>query len=164
MVVKSDFSIQEKDVPSLPVKDWLLIVIHDKDDQKPKDVLSIINEIFIFAWEVLPSIKSDFEFRTTCAGPYSEKIMGALKQLLSDNLLEKKENGSSPGGEHGYVLTEKGRKKAEKIASGLPKTAREKMEFVKNTISHMGPIGMMQYIYSIYPQYVFLNEGGEFIE
>ena len=37
----------------------------------------------------------------------------------------------------------------------------DKMEFMNATLSLMGSQGMTQYIYSMYPEYIFIEDGGE---
>ena len=65
MKVKSLFTGNAKDIPKLSIKDWTLILIYNGGENKPKDALTIMNEIFIFTQEVLPPIRNEFEFKST---------------------------------------------------------------------------------------------------
>ncbi|UCE37741.1 MAG: hypothetical protein JSW00_00385 [Thermoplasmata archaeon] len=156
----SGFSVEEGKIPKLSLRDWVLAIIQDKEKRKNKDAIFIMNEVFIFVNEVVPSLKSEFDFKSAWCGPYSEKVVKSLEHFIDAKVLEVKESKSTAIG-FTYELTESGAKKASEITSKLPASLRDKIEFLKTAVSHMGPTGMFQYIYSIYPEYVFLREGGE---
>ena len=60
-----------------------------------------------------------------------------------------------------YNLTDQGRIRAEQIKNGITQGFRDSMEFMNATLSLMGSNGMTQYIYSMYPEYIFIKGGGE---
>jgi len=161
MIQKPFFIVEKGDIPQMPLKSWILAMIRDKDQVRPRDALSIMYEAFIFSKEILSPIESEFEFKITSQGLFSEKVAASVKILLSSNMLKNKEDESSVGGLNGYVLSESGIKEAEKTFHKLPVAIREKIEFMNFITAKMGLTGMLQYIYSIYPEYVYLREGGE---
>jgi hypothetical protein len=163
MAKKPIFSVDEQYIPKMPLKNWILAMLHDKGGRRSIDALSIMYETFIFIKEVLPSIESNFEFEFTGCGPYSENIAKAMKQLLSTNMLEIKKNEPSILGGYGYLLTKSGAKKAEQIFLQFPEALRDKMKFMNSVTGLMGLTGMLQYIHSTYPEYVYLHERREAI-
>ena len=161
MAHKPRSSADEGNIPKMPVKNWVMAIIHDKGERRPRDALSIMNEVFIFMKELLPSIESEFGFRSCGYGPYSEKVAGSINQLLSSNILGMEENESLFLGRYRYLLTENGAEETDRVVLGLPKALREDMEFMRITTTHMGLTGMLQYIQSIYPEYIYLHDRGE---
>jgi hypothetical protein len=161
MKVQSLFAGEVKDIPKLSIKDWTLILINNGGENKPKDALTIMNEIFIFSEEMLPEINNEFEFRSTIGCPFSKKVADSLTQLLSSNMLKNSEDEEKSLVMNAYNLTEEGRIHAEKIKKSISQEFRESMEFMNATLSLMGSNGITQYIYSMYPEYIFLKEGGE---
>ena len=161
MKVKSLFADDVKDIPKLSIKDWTLILIYNGGENKPKDALTIMNEIFIFTQEVLPQINNEFEFKSTIGCPFSKKVADSLSQLLSSNMLKTTEDEEKSPVINTYNLTDEGRTRAEQIKKGITQRFRENMEFINATLSIMGSNGMAQYIYSMYPEYIFIKEGGE---
>lgn len=161
MKVKSLFAGNVKDIPKLSIKDWTLILINNGGENKPKDALTIMNEIFIFTQEVLPPMKNEFEFKSTIGCPYSKKVAESLNQLISSNMLKNADEEEEPLVMNTYNLTEKGSSRAEQIKKSISQGFMDSMEFMNATLSLMGPSGMTQYIYSMYPEYIFLKEGGE---
>lgn len=161
MAQKPFFIVKKGDIPQMPLKSWILAMIRDKDQVRPRDALSIMYETFIFSKEILSPIESQFEFKSSSQGPHSEKVAVSVKGLLSSNMLEMKKDKSSIGGFNGYVLTGSGIIEAEKTFQKLPVAMRDKIEFMNFITGRMGLTGMIQYIYSIYPEYVYLREGGE---
>jgi hypothetical protein len=161
MKVKSLFAGDVKDIPKLSIKDWTLILIYNGGENKPKDALTIMNEIFIFTQEVLPAINNEFEFRSTIGCPFSKKVADSLTQLLSSNMLKNSEDEEKSLVINTYNLTEEGRIRAEQLKKGITPRFRDNMEFMNATLSLMGSNGMTQYIYSMYPEYIFINDGGE---
>ncbi len=161
MKVKSLFTCEPKDIPKLSILDWTLILINNGGENKPKDALTIMNEIFIFAQEALPSIKNEFDFKSTIGGPYSKKVAESINQLLSSNMLRIVEDEEiSPLGIT-YNLTDDGKNKAEEVTKKIAQGFSDNMEFMNATLYLMGSHGMIQYIYSTYPEYIFIKEGGE---
>lgn len=160
-MAKESFIVEEQDPPEMPVKNWVLAMIFDKGERRSRDALSIMYEVFILTKEVLPSIEPKFEFERNCFGPYSEKVAKSMRQFLSTNLLEMKENDSTATGGFDFLLTESGAQKAGKIIQKFSESLRGNMEFMKLVTAHMGLTGMLQYIQSIYPEYVYLHERGE---
>ncbi len=161
MVQKPFFIVEKGDIPQMPLKSWILAMIRDKDQARARDALSIMYEAFIFSKEVLFSIESQFEFKSSNQGPYSEKVALSVKDLLSSNILKTKKEKSSTGGPNDYILSESGIKESEKTFHKLPVAMRDKIEFMNFITGKMGLTGMLQYIYSIYPEFVYLREGGE---
>ncbi|MEE9152153.1 MAG: hypothetical protein V3U20_10035 [Thermoplasmata archaeon] len=161
MAQKPFFNFDKKDIPEMPIQNWILAMIRDKGKRRPRDALSIMYGVFIFTKELLPSIEPEFEYKCTSCGPYSEKVALAMKQLLSTNMLGMKGNGSSVLGGNSYILTEIGAKEAEKIVHKLPDVLKDKMEFMHFITTQMGLTGMVQFIYSIYPEHVYLHERRE---
>lgn len=148
------------ELPDIPLKNWVLAIIHDKGERRSRDALTLMNETFIFVKEILPSIDADFEFKSKIYGPYSQKVADSVKQLLLTKLLEIKENSASNSMQCEYYLTDSGADKADKLKSKLPKELRDKMAVMNTSTNNMGAFGMLQYICSIYPEYVYLNERG----
>lgn len=161
MVQKPFFIVEKGEIPQMPLKSWILAMIRDKDQVRPRDAISIMYEAFIFSKEILSPIESQFEFKSSNQGPYSEKVTLSVKGLLSSNMLKTKKDESTVGGLNGYVLTDNGNKEADKTFHKLPEAMRDKIEFMNFITGKMGLTGMLQYIYSIYPEYVYLREGGE---
>jgi uncharacterized protein YwgA len=161
MKVKSLFAGDVRDIPKLSVKDWTLILIYNGGENKPKDALTIMNEIFIFTQEVLPQINNEFEFKSTIGCPYSKKVADSLSKLISSNMLKNSEDEEKSLVFNKYNLTEEGRTRAEKIKMSISQGFKDNMEFMNATLSLMGSNGMTQYIYSMYPEYIFINGGGE---
>jgi len=161
MAQKPFFIVEKGDIPQMPLKSWFLAMIRDKDHARVRDALSIMYEAFIFSKEILSPIEAEFEFKNSNQGPYSEKVAHSVKGLLSSNMLKTKKDESSATGLYNYVLTDSGIKEAEKTFHKLPVAMREKIEFINFITRKMGLTGMLQYIYSIYPEFVYLAEGGE---
>ncbi len=161
MAQKPIFTVEKGDIPQMPLKSWILAMIRDKDQVRPRDALSIMYEAFILSKEILSPIESQFEFKSSNQGPYSEKVVASVGKLLSSNMLKTKKDESSATGLYNYVLTDSGIKEAEKTFHKLPVDMRDKIEFMNFITGKMGLTGMLQYIYSIYPEFIYLREGGE---
>jgi uncharacterized protein YwgA len=161
MVKKFVIEVEERQIPKLSIKDWVLVKIYKKEERRPRNPVSLMNEIFIFIHEVVPSIKDDFEFKSMYLGPYSVHVAEAVKQLVSMGMMEIEVDKEQDDNELKFTLTDEGAKKAKIIATKLPVPLREKLDFMNTTTSHMGPYGMLQYIQSIYPEYVFLKKDDE---
>ena len=95
MAKKTLSSVEERDIPKMTIENWVLAIIYDKDERRPRDALGLMDEVFIFMKELLPSIEPEFGFKCNCCGPYSENVANSVKQLLSTNMLEMKENEST---------------------------------------------------------------------
>lgn len=158
MVKKSDFFFGEHNPPKMFIQNWILVMFYDKDEIRSLDTLSIMYESFIFVKEVLCSMESEFGFKSSGYGPYSDKVANAIKQLISTNMMDIKKNGASALDGYGYVLTESGAKKAEQIFLQLSETLKKKVTFMNSVTRKMGLTGMLQYIHSIYPEHVYLHE------
>ena len=158
---RSIFRVEKGDIPKLPIKNWILAMLDDKGKKRPRDALSITFELFILSKEILPSLEPKLELKCKGHGPYSEKLASSMKKLLSTKMLELTENDSEATGGYSYVLTEGGAEKAEKILYKLPKTLREELKLMNTITTKMGKTGMIQYIYSIYPEYVCDFKGGK---
>jgi hypothetical protein len=156
----SIFRVEKGEIPEIPLKNWILALFHDEDKKSSKDALSITFEVFILIKEIIPSLEPKLDFRSKGYGPYSEKVALSMKQLLATNMLTLTEKDPEAFGGSSYVLTEAGAKKAEKILYKLPKTLRDELKLMDTVTTKMGIIGMIQYIYSIYPEYIFDFEGG----
>lgn len=156
-----NFNVESSNIPNISIKDWILVINLNKDKKNPKDAVTLMNQIFIFSKEILPSMENEFEFKRTGFGPYSEKVTKYVNELISEGMIKIKENGPSMSTKHGYVITEMGEKKTEHILQKLPKELKDSIEFVNNAITYMGSMGTIQYIHSLYPEYVFLKEGGD---
>lgn len=161
MAKENDFVLKKEDIPKMPINNWVLAMIHDKDERRTRDAVTLMNEVFIFAKEVLHPIEQEFEFKRTGFGPYSKTVAKSVSQFLSTNIMELKENDSLSSSGYGYLLTEGGAKKADKLHQMLSKPLRDRMQFMRFATNQMGPAGMLQYIHSLYPEYVYLREGGE---
>lgn len=161
MAQKPFFIVEKGNIPQMPLKSWILAMIRGKGEVRSRDALSIMYETFIFSKEILSPIEFQFEFKSSNQGPYSEKVALSVKDLLSSNMLKTKKDKSSTGGLNGYVLSDSGIKEAEKTFQKLPVAMRDKIEFMNFITGKMELTGMLQYIYSIYPEYVYLREGGE---
>ncbi|UCF07785.1 MAG: hypothetical protein JSW28_09120 [Thermoplasmata archaeon] len=156
MAGRSPFSVPPEKVPKLASEDWILIFIWDGKDEQKKDAVAITNQVFCFLQEFLPSLASDFHFKSSGHGPFSEKVKETADKLLDGGLLE-----CSPGTvQPVYGLTEKGKKRAEALFKKLPKEVVEGLNFMHFLARSMGPVGVLQYIHSVHPEYVHLKEGG----
>jgi hypothetical protein len=161
MKVQSLFASEVKDIPKLSLKDWTLILIYNGGENKPKDALTIMNEIFIFTQEMSPEINNEFQFRSTIGCPYSKKVADSITQLLSSNMLKTTYDEEKSLIINTYNLTEEGRTRAEQIKKSISQDFKDSMEFMNATLSLMGSNGMTQYIYSMYPEYIYIKDGGE---
>lgn len=155
------FNAENENIPSMPIKNWIILLLASKDTRKIHDVHSIMMEAFLFVFEVLPSLKEKFEFKSTSYGPFSDKVVMIINQLLATKMIKVKSHDKNVYGGRGYILTEAGFHKAEKLIHQLSPNVRLKMEQLKFTTNHMGLTGMVQFIYSNHPEYVFLPESGE---
>jgi hypothetical protein len=164
MVKKSDFFSEERNLPKMSIQKWILLVFYDKDEVRSLDTLSIMYESFIFVKEFLCSMESEFGFKSSGYGPCSDIVDNAIKQLISTNMLDMKKNEASALDGYSYVLTETGAKKAEQTFLQLSELLKKKVTFMNSITSKMGLTGMLQYIHSIYPEYVYLHERRENIE
>lgn len=154
------FRVENENIPAMPIKNWIILLLASKDKRKIHDVHSIMMETFLFVFEVLPSLKEKFEFKSTSYGPFSDKVVMIINQLLSTKMIKVKPHGKHVFGGRGYVLTDAGAQKAEKLIHQLSPDVRLKMDQLKFTTNHMGLTGMVQFIYSNHPEYVFLPDGG----
>jgi uncharacterized protein YwgA len=160
MVQDSYFTVENENIPAMPIKNWIILLLASKDKRKIHDVHSIMMEVFMLVFEVLPSLKEKFEFKSTSYGPFSDKVGMIINQLLSTKMIKVKGNNKNVFGGRGYILTDAGAQKAEKLVHQLSPDVRQKMELLKTTTNHMGLTGMVQFIYSNHPEYVFLPDGG----
>ena len=155
-MARSVFQVKEHDIPKIPMKNWILALLHGEEHNKPSDFHFIMYQTFIFSREILHSEGSEFEMLGY--GPFSKEVAECIDQLLSSNMLDKRKDKSVIG-IYGFDLTEKGKKKAEKILSEFPKNLRGDVDYMKFLTSKMSHCGMIQYIYSLYPEYVHLKKG-----
>jgi hypothetical protein len=146
-------------LPKMTLEDWVLTAIYDKDERRPRDAPTLMNEILIFTKEVVPSLESEFGFKSTGSGPYSRNVANAINRLLSKGMLEIKGDEPSEYGGY-YILTDSGTEKAENLISKLLGELREDMDFMRIATANMGPKGMLQYLHSVYPEFVYLQRGG----
>ncbi len=159
MAKKPRSNTKSDDLPKMTIEDWVLAVIYDKDGRRPRDAPTIMNEMLIFTKEVLPSLELEFGFTSTGSGPYSKNVANAMNQLISTGMFENKGDEPSKYGGN-YMITDSGAEKAKKLISKLPEGLREDMDFMRIVTTSMGPTGMLQYLHSIYPEYVYLQSGG----
>ena len=120
MAKKPSSNVVGSNIQKIPIKDWILVANLEKDKKIPKDAVTLMNQVFIFFREALPSMKDELKFKRTGFGPYSEKVAESVNQLISEGMLKVKENDPSNSTINGYVLTENGAKKAEHILQKLP--------------------------------------------
>jgi hypothetical protein len=161
MAQKPYFTVENENIPSMPIKNWIILLLASKDKRKIHDVHSIMMETFLFVFEVLPTLKEKFEFKSTSYGPFSDNVVMIINQLLATKMIKVKTHDKNIYGGRGYVLTEAGSQKAEKLTHQLLPEVRLKMEQLKFTTNHMGLTGMVQFIFSNHPEYVFLPRGAE---
>jgi uncharacterized protein YwgA len=161
MAKKPASTIEGSYIPKIPIKDWILVANLEKDKKNPRNAVTLMNQVFIFSREVLPSMKDEFEFKRTGFGPYSEKVAESVNELILEGMLKVMEGEPTITTRNRYVLTENGAKKAEQIHKKLLKVLKEKIKFTNRAVTYMGSMGTTQYIQSLYPEYVFLKEGGD---
>jgi uncharacterized protein YwgA len=147
----------------MPIKNWIILLLASDEKNKAHDAHSIMMKVFILVFEALPSIKDKFHFRSTHYGPFSDEVVQIINQLLATKMIKIKENDLTLLGGRGYVLTKAGEEKAEKLIHRLSPQIRERITLLKTTTTNMGLVGMVQFIYSNHPEYVFLPKGGEYI-
>jgi hypothetical protein len=136
------------------------MLISNSQEERPCDAFFIMMKTFLLSKEVIPALDPKFEFTNTNGGPYSEKVALSITQLLSTKMLELTDDPRAFGGKS-IVLTKAGRDKAVKLKHRLPSKLRANLEFLGFSSLKMGQLGMIQYIYSNYPQYIFLPESGD---
>jgi uncharacterized protein YwgA len=157
------FTSEDQNIPSMPIKNWIILLMGSDGKNKAHDAHSIMMKVFILVFEALPSLKDKFQFRSTHYGPFSDEVVLIINQLLATKMIKVKENDLTLLGGRGYVLTKAGEEKAEKLIHKLSPDVRETIKLLKTTTANMGLAGMVQFIYSNHPEYVFLPRGGEYI-
>lgn len=153
------FPPEDQNVPVMPIKNWIMLLLANKKNIIAHDVHSIMMEAFILSKEVVPSLESKFDFKSTAYGPFSDKVASTIPQLLSTKMIKVKADNKAIYGGFGFILTEAGAVKAEKLDHKLPLVLKERMKLLKSATRLMGLTGMTQFIYSNYPEYLFLSKG-----
>jgi hypothetical protein len=153
------FTSENQNIPTMPIKNWIMLLLANKINIIAHDVHSIMMEAFILSKEVVPSLESKFEFTSTAYGPFSDKVASTIPQLLSTKMIKVKADNKAIYGGFGFILTDAGAEKAEKLNHRLPMELKERMRLLKSATRLMGLTGMTQFIYSNYPEYVFLPKG-----
>jgi hypothetical protein len=159
MAQDSIFAMEKQNIPSMPIKNWIMLLLASKRNIIAHDVHSIMMEAFILSKEVLPNLETEFEFKRTPYGPFSDKVASTIPQLLSTKMIQVKSANKDIYGGFGFILTDAGAQKAEKLIHRLPGDLKERMHLLKSATRLMGLTGMVQFIYSNYPEYVFMPEG-----
>jgi hypothetical protein len=160
-MVKIPYSaLEDKDIPDIPIKNWVLMLLSNSQDEYPCDAFFIMMKTFLLTKEVIPSLDPKFDFTNSNGGPYSDKVALSITQLLSTKMLELNDDPKAFGGKS-IILTKAGKEKAVKLKHRLPSKLRINLEFLGFSSIKMGQLGMIQYIYSNYPQYIFLPESGD---
>jgi hypothetical protein len=153
------FASEDQNVPSMPIKNWIMLLLANKKNMIAHDVHSIMMEAFILSKEVVPSLESKFDFKKTAYGPFSDKVASTIPQLLSTKMIKIRADNKAIYGGFGFILTKVGAEKAEKLNHKLPMDLKERMKLLKSATRLMGLTGMTQFIYSNYPEYLFLPKG-----
>lgn len=137
-------------------ENWVLLIM---GNNKKGQIGALMNEIFIYAKELVPGREDMFDFRGTGAGPYSSIAGDALGTLVRKKMLAVNGRESSRWGH--YHLTEDGERGADALMKKLPVAAQGKLRYTGFITRQMGPVGMLQYIGSVHPEYVFVDSGGD---
>lgn len=153
------FTSENQQVLVMPIKNWIMLLLANKKNIVAHDVHSIMMEAFILSKEVVPSLESKFDFKSTAYGPFSDKVASTIPQLLSTKMIKVKADNKAIYGGFGFILTEAGEEKAKKLDHKLPEELRQRMQLLKSATKVMGLTGMTQFIYSNYPEYLFLPKG-----
>jgi uncharacterized protein YwgA len=159
MAKKPGFNLKREDLPKMSVENWILVMLYNKEERRPRDAPTIMNEMLILTKDVAPFLELEFRFAGTGSGPYSKKIATAINQLISTGMFELKAGESSKSGNN-YIMTESGAEKAKKLILKLPEEFKSELDFMHLTVAHMGSTGVLQYLHSIYPELVYLDRGG----
>jgi uncharacterized protein YwgA len=159
MAEEENISSQKQDVHAMPIKNWIMLLLANKKNVIAHDVHSIMMEAFILSKEVVPSLETKFDFKSTAYGPFSHKVASTIPQLLSTKMIKVKADNKAIYGGFGFILTEAGEEKAKKLDHKLPVELRQRMQLLKSATRVMGLTGMTQFIYSNYPEYLFLPKG-----
>ena len=143
--------------------EWMLVLL-GADDAKPilgKTVF--VKELFVIGKESIADIDDEFEFFPSRYGPYSRHFQPALDSLVREGLVIEKLCAGMTGEKSRqsrmeYVLTPAGKTVANSLIDRLPEETKLKIHKSKRILSSMGTWGIINYVYSNYPEYAVLSE------
>ncbi len=141
----------------MPLEDWLLLFFYNEGENTNKNPLEITNEIFIFFNDISSSAEPNLKFTSTTAGPYSSEVAEAVDKLISEGFLNKLKSSRGDMNIIQYEITDKGKERTKKIDTNLPPSLKEELKLLRTIVENMGPVGMMQFLQSMHPEYVFLK-------
>jgi uncharacterized protein YwgA len=145
--------------PRISEEDWILLILAHEKKGDPSDCVALMNEVFFFIKEIASAMTEEFGFRGTGSGPYSPTVAETVDKLVSENMLEIKNEMNT--GTRFYSPTEKGNAKARSVLKNLSEKEQEKIRFAHFLAQRMGSMGTLQYLSSVHPEYVFIDKTGD---
>ena len=156
---KTILGLDTDKLPKMSKEDRVLLILAHETKGKLSHCVALMNEVFFFLKESAPAMEEEFGFRGTGSGPYSQVVAAAVDKLVSDSMLEIKMDMNT--GIKFYSLTEKGNAKAKSLLKKVPEKEGKRIRFAQFLAQRMGNIGILQYLSSVHPEYVYIRMAGE---
>ena len=159
MASKSFLELEKDRLPNMSKEDWILLILAGEKKDNPRDCAVLMNEVFFFLKELAPAMEEEFGFKGTGSGPFSPGVVEAVDKLVSDDFLEIKKDHNT--GINYYSLTEKGNARGESLIKNLSENKQKKIRFAQFVGHRMGYLGILQYLGSVHPEYVYVRMVGD---
>lgn len=140
---------------NLDPNQWLLVLLEANDAQPILGKTVFIKQLFVMGKELFSDIDEKFHFYPYNYGPYSSQFEHSLNQLIDEELIKVtfSDRETPDNRRYDYSLTPKGKKVAEQIFSKLPLESQKSVTRYKRTLTKLGFFGLLNYVYSNYPEY-----------
>lgn len=163
MSIFANYKAEQNVLPAFSASDWLLIWLALDKSKSIKGKTAFIKQLFVAGKEIAPQMEKVFAFYPHRFGPYSKEFENALQQLerkgaISVNVQEEIEGFSSMNKRYDYTLQPAGEAIAITLMKRVPPSIRDKLIQYRRLLSRMGFWGIIQYVYSNYPEYATSSE------
>jgi hypothetical protein len=135
--------------------EWLLALLEANNAQPILGKTVFIKQLFVIGKELFTDIDKKFGFYPYNYGPYSLPFEQSLSNLIEDELVQVtfSEKELPNNGRYDYVLSPKGKIVAKQVFLKLSIESQRSITLYKRTLSKLGFFGLLNYVYSNYPEY-----------
>jgi len=150
-------------LPGMEPADWMMLLLGADNGSPILGKTSFVKQLFVLGKEVISDIDRKFAFYPSKYGPYSRIFESALRDIMQRGWVTERRVmvGASEGSgvqRSDFMLTPAGVEVAENLLRRMPRDLRENINQYKRVMSGLGLWGLIQYVYSSYPEYAVLSE------
>lgn len=144
---------EKENVPNISIGDAILILLYANKKKPISGRLMLVKQVFLLAKEIIPSLKSKLDFFASNYGPFSSKFAQESDRLIAENYIDVEHIREGDFERYEFSLTKKGEEHARRVFENLPENLQRKIERKRKGWDQLGYRGILNLVYSKYPEY-----------